>query len=68
MSDSLLVHEIYLSIQGESTFAGLPCAFGRLTGCDLRCSYCDTAYAFTGGKSMTVAEVVLAIEAQCDYN
>ena len=67
MSDSLLVHEIYLSIQGESTFAGLPCAFVRLTGCDLRCSYCDTAYAFSGGKSMTVDEVVLALEAQCDF-
>ena len=58
MADSLLVHEIYLSIQGESTFAGLPCAFVRLTGCDLRCSYCDTAYAFTGGQSMIVDEVV----------
>ena len=67
MSDSLLVHEIYLSIQGESTFAGLPCAFVRLTGCDLRCSYCDTAYAFSGGKSMPVDEVVLALEAQCDF-
>ena len=47
MAESLLVHEIYLSIQGESTFAGLPCAFVRLTGCDLRCSYCDTAYALS---------------------
>ena len=67
MADSLLVHEIYLSIQGESTFAGLPCAFVRLTGCDLRCSYCDTAYAFAGGKSMSVDEVVAALEAQCDF-
>ena len=48
MSDSLLVHEIYLSIQGESTITGLPCTFVRLTGCDLRCSYFDTAYAFPG--------------------
>ena len=50
MSDTLVVNEIYLSLQGESTFAGLPCIFVRLTACDLRCSYCDTAYAFTEGK------------------
>ncbi|MDC0325463.1 radical SAM protein [bacterium] len=62
MSSKLLVHEIYLSIQGESTFAGLPCVFVRLTGCDLRCSYCDTAYAFKGGKPMTVEEVIDAIK------
>lgn len=58
MSDLLLVHEIYLSVQGESTYAGLPCIFVRLTGCDLRCSYCDTAYAFKGGKSMAVEDVI----------
>jgi 7-carboxy-7-deazaguanine synthase len=58
MSDSLVVNEIYLSLQGESTFAGLPCVFVRLTGCNLRCSYCDTAYAFTEGRSMTLEEVV----------
>lgn len=52
MSDALVVNEIYLSLQGESTFAGLPCIFIRLTACDLRCSYCDTAYAFTEGKKM----------------
>src|SRR5207249_854812 len=46
----LIINEIYLSLQGESTFAGLPCIFIRLTACDLRCSYCDTAYAFTEGK------------------
>src|SRR5947209_2890074 len=56
MSDSLLVNEIYLSLQGESTFAGLPCVFVRLTACNLRCSYCDTAYSFTEGKKMSVAE------------
>ncbi len=67
MVDTLLVHEIYLSIQGESTFAGLPCVFVRLTGCDLRCSYCDSAYAFTGGQSMTVDEVVGELEKQCDF-
>ena len=50
MSDTLVVNEIYLSLQGESTFAGLPCVFVRLTACNLRCSYCDTAYAFTEGK------------------
>ena len=52
MSDTLVINEIYLSLQGESTFAGLPCVFIRLTACDLRCSYCDTAYAFTEGKKM----------------
>ncbi len=49
MSESLVVNEVYLSLQGESTFAGLPCVFVRLTACNLRCSYCDTAYAFTEG-------------------
>jgi len=53
MSDTLVVNEIYLSLQGESTFAGLPCIFVRLTACNLRCSYCDTAYAFTEGAKMT---------------
>ncbi|MFM2295658.1 MAG: hypothetical protein RLZZ350_2071 [Verrucomicrobiota bacterium] len=57
MSDTLVVNEIYLSLQGESTFAGLPCVFVRLTGCDLRCSYCDTAYAFTEGKKRSLEEV-----------
>jgi 7-carboxy-7-deazaguanine synthase len=57
MSDSLVVNEIYLSLQGESTFAGLPCVFVRLTGCNLRCSYCDTSYAFTEGRRMALAEV-----------
>lgn len=57
MSDTLVVNEIYLSLQGESTFAGLPCVFVRLTGCNLRCSYCDTAYAFTEGKKMALANV-----------
>ena len=57
MSDSLVVNEIYLSLQGESTFAGLPCVFVRLTACNLRCSYCDTAVAFTEGRQMKLAEV-----------
>jgi 7-carboxy-7-deazaguanine synthase len=61
MSDTLVVNEIYLSLQGESTFAGLPCVFIRLTACDLRCSYCDTAYAFTGGKKKSPAEVLAEV-------
>ncbi len=58
MTGTLVVNEIYLSLQGESTFAGLPCVFIRLTACDLRCSYCDTAYAFTEGKKKSLAEVL----------
>jgi 7-carboxy-7-deazaguanine synthase len=58
MSDALVVNEIYLSLQGESTFAGLPCIFIRLTGCNLRCSYCDTAYAFTEGQRADLLSVV----------
>src|ERR1035441_6920785 len=57
MSDTLVVNEIYLSLQGESTFAGLPCIFIRLTACDLRCSYCDTAYAFAEGKKKSLEEI-----------
>ncbi|MEY2465620.1 MAG: 7-carboxy-7-deazaguanine synthase [Verrucomicrobiota bacterium] len=57
MSESLVINEIYLSLQGESTFAGLPCIFVRLTACNLRCSYCDTAYAFTEGKKKTLEEI-----------
>src|SRR5207245_10150646 len=57
MNDTLVVNEIYLSIQGESTFAGLPCVFVRLTACNLRCSYCDSAYAFIEGKKMSLGEI-----------
>jgi 7-carboxy-7-deazaguanine synthase len=57
MSDTLVVNEIYLSLQGESTFAGLPCIFVRLAACDLRCSYCDTAYAFTEGEKQPLGQV-----------
>lgn len=53
----MVVNEVYLSLQGESTFAGLPCIFVRLTACNLRCSYCDTAYAFTEGKKRESTEV-----------
>lgn len=56
--DSLVVHEIYASIQGESTFAGLPCTFVRLTGCNLRCAWCDTPQAFHGGTRMRREEVL----------
>jgi len=56
------VNEIFYSIQGESSFAGRPCAFIRLTACDLRCSYCDTEYAFYEGKEMSVEEIVTAVE------
>jgi 7-carboxy-7-deazaguanine synthase len=56
--DTLVVHEIYKSIQGESTFAGLPCTFVRLTGCNLRCTWCDTPQAFYGGTRLRRAEVL----------
>jgi 7-carboxy-7-deazaguanine synthase len=52
----LKVAEIFLSLQGESTYAGLPCALVRLSGCNLRCSYCDTPYAWEGGQELSVAE------------
>jgi len=61
MSDVLTINEIYLSLQGESTFAGLPCVFVRLTACNLRCSYCDTAYAFQEGKKQSLAEVLAEV-------
>ena len=52
------ITEIFQSIQGESTYAGLPCIFIRLTGCNLRCTWCDTEYSFHGGKKMTLDEVM----------
>ena len=52
------VTEIFHSIQGESTWTGLPCTFVRLTGCPLRCVWCDTAYAFSGGRRMEIDEIV----------
>jgi len=55
------VTEIFYSIQGESTHVGRPCVFIRLTGCPLRCSYCDTEYAFYEGKKMTIDEVLEAV-------
>jgi 7-carboxy-7-deazaguanine synthase len=55
------ITEIFRSIQGESTFAGLPCIFVRLTGCNLRCTWCDTAYAFHGGSKMSLEDVLVRI-------
>ena len=63
---SVVVHEIYRSIQGESTYAGLPCTFVRLTACHLRCNYCDTAHAFKHGDLMTIDAVVAATLATGD--
>jgi 7-carboxy-7-deazaguanine synthase len=66
MNETLTVNEIYQSIQGESTWAGEPCVFVRLTFCDLRCTYCDTEYAFYEGKKMALDEIVAAVGAlQC---
>src|SRR6202171_1857435 len=58
----LTVNEIFYSIQGESTRAGCPCVFVRLTACDLRCSWCDTTYAFHEGHKMSVDDVVQAVD------
>ena len=59
----LKINEIFHSIQGESTHAGRPCVFVRLTGCNLRCVWCDTAYAFHEGSSMSIAEVMERVAA-----
>jgi 7-carboxy-7-deazaguanine synthase len=56
------VTEIFFSIQGESSHAGKPCVFVRLTGCSLRCVYCDTKYAYAGGREMTIDEVLSRVE------
>jgi 7-carboxy-7-deazaguanine synthase len=58
----LTINEIFYSIQGESTRTGLPCVFVRLTACDLRCAWCDTPYAFTEGRKMSIDDVVTAVE------
>jgi 7-carboxy-7-deazaguanine synthase len=59
--EQMVITEIFKSIQGESNFAGLPCVFVRLTGCNLRCHWCDTAYAFHGGQKMSVDEVMARV-------
>jgi 7-carboxy-7-deazaguanine synthase len=58
----LTINEIFYSIQGESTRAGQPCVFVRLTACDLRCSWCDTPYAFDEGRKMSLDDVVAAVD------
>jgi 7-carboxy-7-deazaguanine synthase len=60
---ALLVSELYRSIQGESTYAGRPCTFVRLTGCPLRCAWCDSAYAFQGGERLALADVMARVRA-----
>jgi len=62
LREQMVITEIFKSIQGESTYAGLPCLFVRLTGCNLRCHWCDTAYAFYGGQKMSVAEVLSTLQ------
>src|SRR4051812_36537718 len=60
-SGQLLIHEIYRSIQGESTFAGLPCVFVRLAVCDARCVWCDTPHAFTHGEPFSLEEIIARV-------
>ncbi|MET0166767.1 MAG: radical SAM protein, partial [Vicinamibacterales bacterium] len=63
----LTINEIFHSIQGESSFAGQPCVFVRLTACDLRCTWCDTPYAFYEGRKMSVDDVIADVESRgCD--
>jgi 7-carboxy-7-deazaguanine synthase len=60
--NTLVINEIFFSIQGESTRAGQPCVFVRLTGCDLRCSWCDTAYAFEEGTAMSFGNILTKVK------
>src|SRR3989338_7401399 len=62
MTTTLKITEIFFSLQGETSRVGLPTIFIRLTGCPLRCGYCDTAYAFTGGKNTSIEEILKNIE------
>ena len=59
--ERVVVTEVFRSLQGESSFAGLPCTFVRLTGCSLRCVWCDSAYAFHGGRERSVTDVVAEV-------
>lgn len=62
MDSTLRISEIFYSLQGETNTVGLPTVFIRLTGCPLRCTYCDTAYAFTGGEKLTLQQVIQKVE------
>ena len=62
MADTLVINEIFHSIQGESTYAGLPCVFVRLTGCNLRCTWCDTAYAFDAGQPLSLDAIIATVQ------
>ena len=59
---SLLINEIFYSIQGESVYSGRPCVFVRLTGCNLRCSYCDTIYAYENGSEMEIEPIIKQVD------
>jgi 7-carboxy-7-deazaguanine synthase len=59
---SLRITEIFYSLQGESSTVGIPTVFVRLTGCPLRCGYCDTAYAFTGGEKKSISDIIAEVE------
>ena len=61
VADTLVINEIFHSIQGESSYAGLPCVFVRLTACNLRCTWCDTTYSFHEGAPMKVSDVIVKV-------
>jgi 7-carboxy-7-deazaguanine synthase len=65
VAETLVINEIFHSIQGESSYAGLPCVFVRLTACHLRCSWCDTTYSFYEGRPMSVGDVIVKV---LEYN
>ena len=65
MADALVINEIFYSIQGESSYAGLPCVFVRLTACNLRCAWCDTTYSFHEGEPKSVGDVIVKV---LEYN
>jgi 7-carboxy-7-deazaguanine synthase len=62
IEEAMHIIEIYKSLQGESSFAGLPCVFVRLAGCNLRCSWCDSEYTFSGGRKMSDAEILAEVQ------